>query len=167
MKYGAIFFEALRHPPSRVGKSFCVVENELHLFSVKYYFIVKGFASTVVKALGMSSTALWNGLHNRRSVKFPAAFMKSSVNGRLLSHWRAPSVHSRHCLANIVDLVCLVVVGWSHSVISCRRNHWNRNRSCELLFSSMSSQIRLKKVRIETERSNGLLILVYTSVLCI
>ena len=58
MKYGAIFFEALRHPPSRVGKSFCVVENELHLFSVKYYFIVKGFASTVVKALGMSSTAL-------------------------------------------------------------------------------------------------------------
>ena len=130
MKYGAIFFEALPHPPTppppRVGKSFCVMENELLLFSVKYYFIVKGFASTVVKALGMSSTALWNGLHNRRSVKFPAAFMKSSVNGRLLSHWRAPSVHSRRCLANIVDLVCLVVVGWSHSVISCRRNHWNK-----------------------------------------
>ena len=59
MKYGAIFFEALPPPPPpRVGKSFCVVENELHLFSVKYYFIVKGFASTVVKALGMSSTAL-------------------------------------------------------------------------------------------------------------
>ena len=63
MKYGAIFFEALPHPPTpppppEWGKVYVWWKNELHLFSVKYYFIVKGFASTVVKALGMSSTAL-------------------------------------------------------------------------------------------------------------